>query len=117
MLDGFLNLPGLVYVLVYYMKPFYFLSVWCNTIKWVQKTYQVYDPKTDMVLDTHFLCLNVNNYYNHNMDSFDLSDQLSNVYLVDCWMHITLGGGLFSFGAVSSYFSIITLFTKNCVKT
>ena len=50
-----------------------------NAIKCVQKKRQVYDPDTQMVRDTHFLSLNVNDCYNHNMNLVDLSDQLRNL--------------------------------------
>ena len=53
-LDGIPNLPGLVSVPVYDIEPVHFLSVCCNTIKWVQKTRQVYDPETKMVCDANF---------------------------------------------------------------
>ena len=72
---------------VYDTKPVIFISIGCNAIKWVQKKRQVYDPKTKMVSDVHFLSLNVNDYYNYNMNSFDLSDQLHNVHQVDNWVH------------------------------
>ena len=58
--DGIPNLPGLVALLFYYIKPVHFLSMCCNAIKWVQKTRQVCDPETQMVRDAHFLCLNDN---------------------------------------------------------
>ena len=58
----------------------------CNVIKWVQKTRQVYDPDTQMVRDVDFLRLDINDSYNYNMISVDLSDQLRNVYQVDHWM-------------------------------
>ena len=51
----------------------------CNTIKWVQKTRQVYDPESDMVCGAHFFRLNVNDLYNQNMNLVDLSDELRNV--------------------------------------
>ena len=38
--------PVLVDVSVYDTKPVHFLLICCNSIDWVQKTYQVYDPKT-----------------------------------------------------------------------
>ena len=52
----------------------------CNIIKWVHKTWQVYDLKAEMVRDAQFLRLNVNDSYNHNMNSVELSYQLQNVY-------------------------------------
>ena len=47
----------------------------------------MYDAETKMVHDTHFLCLNVNGFYNYNMNLVDFSDQLRNVYRVDHWIH------------------------------
>ena len=38
------------------------------------------------VRDAHFLRLNVNDSYNYNMNSVDLSDKHKNVYQVDHWM-------------------------------
>ena len=75
-LDTVTNMPSLSTVLVNDTKYICFLSIFCNTIEWFKKACQVYDPETDMVLDAHFLHLNVNNLYNHNMNSVDLSDQL-----------------------------------------
>ena len=46
----------------------------------------MYDPETDMVLDAHFLHLNVNNLYNHNINLVEFSNQLLNVYQLDHWM-------------------------------
>ena len=60
MIDVIPNLQGLVAVSVYDIKPVHFLLMCCNTIKWVQKTWQVYDPETKMVCDAHFWRLNVN---------------------------------------------------------
>ena len=74
MLGGVPNIPGLVYVSVYVSKPVNFLSIFCNAIKWFQKTRQVYDPITEMVRDTHFLCMNAKDTYNHNMNFFYLGD-------------------------------------------
>ena len=39
-----------------------------------------------MVRDDHFLRLNVNDSYYHNMNLVGLSDQLQNVYQIDHWM-------------------------------
>ena len=55
MIDGVPDLPSLVGVSVYETKPVNFISVYCNAIKWVQKTGQVYEPKTKMVRDAQFL--------------------------------------------------------------
>ena len=56
-LDGGLDLPGTVSVLVYEIR---FILMCCNAIKWVNKTGQVYDLETKMVYYAHFLHLHVN---------------------------------------------------------
>ena len=58
-LDGIYDLPSIVAVPVYDTKPINFLLMCCNTIKWVQKTWQMYDPETKMLRDHHFLRLDV----------------------------------------------------------
>ena len=78
-LDGVPDLPGIISVSFYDMKSVHFISMCCNTIKWVEKKRQVCDTETDMVRDTHFLRLNVNVSYNHNMNPVDLIDQLRNL--------------------------------------
>ena len=78
-LDGVPNLPGVVTFSVYEKNPVHFFLMCCNTIKWVHKTRQEYDPETYMVSDTHFSRLNVNYSYNHNMNVVDISDQLQKV--------------------------------------
>ena len=84
--DGVPYLPSILALLVYDTKLVHYLSMCCNVLKRVQKIQQVYDPKTEMVRDAHFLPLNINDSYNHNMNSVDLSDQLQNVYQIDHWM-------------------------------
>ena len=79
-LDGVPNLPILFVVLVYDINTVHFILLCYNTFEWVYKTWQVYDPKTEVVWDVHFLRLNVNYSYNHNRNSVDLSDQLQNMY-------------------------------------
>ena len=44
-LDGFPDLPGLVSVFFYDTNPVHFISMCYKSIKWVQKKWQVYDPK------------------------------------------------------------------------
>ena len=55
-LDGFPDLPGLGAMSVYDTNPVHFLFMCFNAIKWVQKTWQVYDPKTTLVRDAQFEC-------------------------------------------------------------
>ena len=63
-LDGTPYLPGLFAASIYDTNPVRFLLMCCNAIKWVHKTRQVYD----LVHDAHFLRLNVNYYYNYNIN-------------------------------------------------
>ena len=77
--DAIPDLPSLVYVLIYDTKPDYFHSMCFKSIRWVHKTCQVYDPKSDIVPDDHFFRMNVNILYNHNMKSVNPSDQIRNV--------------------------------------
>ena len=53
-LDGIPDLQVLVSVLINETKPVHFLLIFCNAIKWVQKTRLVYDSRTQIVRDTHF---------------------------------------------------------------
>ena len=85
-LYGVPNLPSIIAALFYDKNTVHFPLMCWNTINWSQKTRQMYDPEK-MVCDAHFLRLHVNDSYNYNMNSFDLSDQIWNVYQVDHWMH------------------------------
>ena len=101
MLDDFQNFPSFVDLSIYDKNHAHILSTYCITIKWVQKTWQVYDPDTKMVRDAHCLHWNVNYYYYYNINLVDLSDQLRNVYQVDNECVSTSGGGVFSFRAMT----------------
>ena len=79
-LDGTPDLPGLVAVSLYDTNPVHFISMCCNSIEWIQKKQQVYDPETKMVRDAHLLRLNVNDSYNYNINLVELRYQLWNVY-------------------------------------
>ena len=85
-LGGIPYLPGLVAVSFYYTNLVHFLSMCCKSIKWVQESRQLYDPKTQMVRDSHFLNLNVNGSFNYNMNSVELSDKLQSVGQFYHWM-------------------------------
>ena len=68
MIDDIPDLPIPVAVSVYDKNTVHFILMCCNAIEWVQKIRQVYEPKSDMVRDTYFYRLNVNDLYNHNMN-------------------------------------------------
>ena len=71
--DGIPDLPGTVDVLVYDTKPVNFILMCFNAIKWIHKTWKLYDPKK-MVRDPNFFRLNVKESYNNSMSSVGLSD-------------------------------------------
>ena len=75
-LEGDGEISGLVAVSYYDQKPVHFLSTICETIKWVQCTKCVYCVETEQVEEVKFLCLNINDNYNHDMGNVDIADQL-----------------------------------------
>ena len=46
----------------------------------------LYCVETEHVEEVKFLCLNINDDYNHDMDNVDIADQLRNYYGFDHWM-------------------------------
>ena len=85
-LRGDTQCPGLVAVSVYDTKPVHFLSMACDSIKWVVKNRTVYDKATQGTKKIEFLRLNVNNDYNYGMGHVDLADQLWLAYKVNVWL-------------------------------
>ena len=77
--------PDLVAVAVYDTKPVHFLSMICDSIKWVLKTQKVYSKNKSKVSKLSFLRLNVNNEYNYGMGHVDVADQIHLVYKVNAW--------------------------------
>ena len=87
----------------------------CDASKWVQKTRQVYDPKTQMVRDAHFFSLNVKDSQNYNTNSVDLSDQIRNVYRVDhCMRKYKWWWSLFFWGHGLSLFDYYNIYKTLC---
>ena len=114
-LDVILDLPSIVSVSIYDTKSVHFFSMCCKSIKWVQKTRQEYEPKSDKVCDAHFLHVNVNDLHNHNLNSDELSDPLCNVYWVTNECVSTSCGVTFSFGSMAQFLSMHTLFISHFV--
>jgi hypothetical protein len=77
--------PNLVATSVYDTKPVHFLSMSCDSIKWIVKTRDVYCVDTKKIETIRFLCLNINDDYNAGMGHVDVSDQLRNCYQMDHW--------------------------------
>ena len=79
------EVPDLVAVSYYDQKPVHFLSTICELIKWIECHKEVYCVETEQVEMMKFLCLNINNSYNHGMGGVDIADQLRNYYRFDHW--------------------------------
>ena len=79
------EVPDLVAVSYDDQKPVHFLSMICESIKSIECHNEVYYVETEQVETMKFLCLNINNSYNHDMGGVDISDQLPNYYRFDHW--------------------------------
>ena len=77
--------PDLVAVSYYNQKPVHFLSMICESIKWIECHKEVYCVETEQVETMKFLCLNINNSYNQDMGGIDVANQLRNYYRFDHW--------------------------------
>jgi hypothetical protein len=84
-LKGDPDCPNLVATSVYDTKPVHFLSMSCDSIKWIMKTREVYCVDTKKLETIRFLRLNINDDYNAGMGHVDVSDQLRNYYRMDHW--------------------------------
>ena len=87
-LMGDADCPNLVATSVYDTKPVHFLSMTCDSIKWVEKTRDVYCVDTKKMEAIKFLRLNINDAYNADMGHVDISDQLRNYYRMDHWLRM-----------------------------
>ena len=85
-LKGDNECPNLVACSVYDTKPVHFISMCCESIKWIVKTRKIYDKTVGTMTKMNFLCLNINNQYNYGMGDVDLADQLRLVYKVNVWL-------------------------------
>jgi hypothetical protein len=85
-LNGDVECPNLVVTSVYDTKPVHFFSTVCKPIKWIVKERPVFNVDTGRVENIWFLCLNVNNFYNHAMGNVAVPDQLQNTYHFDHWL-------------------------------
>ena len=84
-LEGDPKIPNLVAVSYYDQKPVHFLLTICESIKWIQCETPVFCIETEQVENMKFLCLNINDDYNHDMGGCDIVDQLRIYYHFDHW--------------------------------
>ena len=76
----------IVCVSVYDNKPVYLLSNACSDVQWVEKKRKVWHPSNDRMVNIPFYRLNVIDFYNYNMGSVDIADQLRTYYRIDHWL-------------------------------
>jgi hypothetical protein len=88
-LEGDPECPNLVASSVYDTKPVHFLSMICDSIKWIVKEKSVFNVETGKMETLRFLRLNYINDYNYGMGHVDVSDQLRNNYRFDHWLRNT----------------------------
>ena len=77
----------LVCISLYDSKPVYLLSTACSEIKWIAKHRKVWHKGKNAYASIKFLRLNVIDFYNKNMGSVDIADQLRNHYRYDTQWH------------------------------
>jgi len=71
---------------VYDSKPVYILSNCCEEVKWIVKEKEVYSQQLDRKVQIKFYRLNLIDFYNNNMGSVDVADQLRTNYRIDHWL-------------------------------
>lgn len=85
-LEGDRGAQGLVAMSVYDQKPVHFLSMTCESIKWVLKKRPVWNPDRRAMVDVTYLRLNLIDDCNNKMNAVDISDQLRNQYRMTHWL-------------------------------
>jgi len=78
--------PDIVAFSVYDTKPVNFLSTACTSLKWKEKTKNVFDKDAGMNIMLRFLWPEITDDYNHGMNNVDQADQLRGTYFFDHWM-------------------------------
>ena len=74
---------NLVACSIYDTKPVHYLSMVCDTLKWVVMEKPFFNVETGMVETLRFLRMNTIHEYNNTMGGVGLADQLWGTYLID----------------------------------
>ena len=82
-LQGDINCPDLVASSIYDTIRVHFLSMACDTIKWIPKVKKVYNVDTGCAEELTVLRLNRIDDYNNTMGGVDIVDQLRGTYRPD----------------------------------
>eukprot|EP00957_Ditylum_brightwellii_P199728 15225395-Ditylum_brightwellii.AAC.1 len=75
-----------VAVYVYNTKPVHSLTTANSSIKWIEKTIEVYSKEHGKKVNIKFLHLNINDEYNNGMGRIDVADLLRSYYRYDHWI-------------------------------
>ncbi len=78
--------PDLFAVSVYDTKPFHILSTAAECIEWIVNERQVWSNSIQQKAMMKYLCLNVIEDYNQQMNLTDIANQLRGNYRLDRWM-------------------------------
>ena len=112
-LPGDTQCPDLVDSSIYDTRPVHFLSMGCNSIKWVIKSKRVYSVDSEEVELMDFLRLNHIDDYNNTTGGFDISDQLRGHIDLITGSVTEIGGGPFGIGVSECIWLIYTSCTSN----
>ena len=85
-LEGDDDCKGLVVTSLYDQKPFYMMSMCCESVKWIKLFCKVYDNSLGRTVNVPFYRLNIVDSYNNQMGEVDVADQLRLQYKFDHWM-------------------------------
>ena len=81
-MEGDAACTNLVACIIYDTKPVHYLSMVCDTLKWVVMEKPCFNVETGMVETLRFLIMNTIHEYNNTMGGVDLSDQPWETYRI-----------------------------------
>ncbi len=82
MLKGDSWSSDLIVASCYNQKPFYMISHSCENVSWMPVTKKVWSSNLRKLVDYSFLCWNLSNDYNFEMNDNHIADQLWLVYCI-----------------------------------
>jgi hypothetical protein len=85
-LTGLARCLDLLAVSLYDTKPVYLLSTMAHEVRWMVKQWRVWSASAQKKAMMKYLCLNVIEEYNMNMNATDIANQLRGNYRPDRWM-------------------------------
>jgi hypothetical protein len=79
-LRGNILSSDLVVASCYDQKPFYMILHSCESVTWVSVTMKVWSSTLKKTVDFNFLCWNLSNNYNYEMNDNNITNQLRLIY-------------------------------------